>query len=138
MRSLGLRIRQFIPVFVAARNLQAGRILSRSDLELKELEAAEAVWDTLGPEDRPESFRTIAPITAGECLELRRLERYYLVRAGQTVTLVFVRPGLRVTVPGRAYSSGAAGDTIEVRTRSGARRFSGTVALSGEVVVEEL
>jgi flagella basal body P-ring formation protein FlgA len=138
VRSLGLRVRQFIPVFIAARELPAGSVLSREVVELRDEEVAYVEGGFLSPDDRLEGFRTTTTVRRGERIDPSRLERHYLVRAGESVTLVFIRPGLRVTVPGRAYSSGAAGDRIEVRARDASRRFSGTVSPSGEVLVEDL
>jgi len=137
-RGVGVRIRQFLPVAVAARDLPAGSLLRWEDLTLDEQDVGALSGGYLSLEDRPESFRTTAPIPRGQRVDPARLERHYLVRAGDTVTVVFLRPGLRVSLPGRSLGSGAAGDRVEVRTREAARRFSGEVSPSGEVIVEEL
>ena len=137
-RGVGVRIRQFLPVAVAARDLPAGSLLSWEDLALDEQDVSALSGGYLSLEDRPESFRTTAPIPRGQRVDPARLERYYLVRAGDTVTVVFLRPGLRVSLPGRSLGSGAAGDRVEVRTREAARRFYGRISPSGEVIVEEL
>jgi flagella basal body P-ring formation protein FlgA len=138
VHALGLRVRQFVPVFFAAQELPAGSVLSREVVELREEDITSIEGGFLCPNDRLEGFRTTSSIRRGERIDPARLERHYLVRAGETVTLVFIRPGLRVMVPGRAYGSGAAGDRIEVRPRDTSRRFSGVVSLSGEVLVEDL
>jgi flagella basal body P-ring formation protein FlgA len=137
-RSFGVRVRQYLPVFVAARDLAAGSVLDRDALELAEQDVAEISGGFLTAADRPEAFRTTAPLSRGERIDPARMLRNYLVRAGDAVAVVFVRPGLRVSVPGRAFASGAAGDRVEVRARGGSRRFTGTVVPSGEVIVDEL
>jgi flagella basal body P-ring formation protein FlgA len=136
--SFGIRVRQYLPVLFAVRDLAAGTVLNRELVELRDEEVGDISGQLLGPGDRPEAYRTIAPIPRGQRIDPSRLQRNYLVRAGDPVALVFVRPGLQVSVPGRAFASGAAGDRIEVMPRGGSRRFLGTVVPTGEVIVEEL
>ena len=135
---VGVRIRQFLPVAFAAREIRGGAVLERQDLEFRDEDVAALGGVFLGLEDRPEAYRATGPVRRGERIDPARLERHYLVRAGDTVAMVFVRPGLRVTVPGRAFSSGAAGERIEVRPREASRRFFGRVSPAGEVIIEEL
>jgi flagella basal body P-ring formation protein FlgA len=137
-RGLAVELRQLLPVAVAARDLPAGSVLRWKDLALEEQDIGATAGDYLSFDGRPEAFRTVGPISRGERIDPARLERHYLVRAGDRITVVFVRPGLRVSLPGRAISSGAVGDIVQVRPQEGGRRFAGQVSGSGEVTVEEL
>jgi flagella basal body P-ring formation protein FlgA len=61
-----------------------------------------------------------------------------LVKNGEVVTVVFLRPGFSVTLPGKALGSGGRGEPVEVRLQGSARRFRGRIAGVGEVLVEQL
>jgi hypothetical protein len=65
-RGVGVRIRQFLPVAVAARDLPAGSVLDWEDLELREEDVEALPGGFLAPEDRPEIFRTASPVRRGE------------------------------------------------------------------------
>jgi flagella basal body P-ring formation protein FlgA len=86
--------------------------------------------------DGVEQRQSAVGLLAGTRIEPGQLERILTVRAGDAVQVVFLRPGLRVSIPGRAAGSGVVGDRIEVRLRAGGRRFDASIAGVGEVWVE--
>ena len=70
-------------------------------------------------------------------MEPAHLSREYLVKAGEMVTVVFQRPGLSVSLPGKAFGSGGQGEPVEVRLQGSAKRFRGRISGLGEVLVEQ-
>ena len=58
-----------------------------------------------------------------------------LVKRGEAVTLVVQDGPLRITAPGRALSSGAAGEQVRVVTSDNHRTLHGTVDGPGRVRV---
>jgi len=120
----------------ASRDLERGSLLEEGDVQFVETDLSGLPGGYLT--ELEGSFRVLAPIPRGALLEPSRLARSFLVKAGDRVTVVFLRPGLSVTLPGRALGSAGRGETVEVSLRDPARRFRGRVEANGEVVVEQL
>jgi len=81
-------------------------------------------------------YKTPTSLRQGELLEGRLLQRVPAVRAGDRVMITIARPGLRVSLPGRAFRSGSVGDIIDVRPEATAKRFQARITSKGEVLVE--
>ncbi len=131
----------------AARDLERGQLLEAADVELVEqdLSALRSSHGSYGSSrsyltasDLQGSFRLLYPVPRGSLLEPSRLGRNLLVKAGERVVVVFVRPGLSITLNGKALGSGGPGETVEVSLRDPARRFRGRITEAGEVVIEQL
>jgi flagella basal body P-ring formation protein FlgA len=122
----------------AARDLPRGRLLEAGDLELVERDLSELRGGYLTAARLQGSWRLLGPVARGALLEPSRLARDLLVRAGERVVVVLLRPGLSITLSGKAWGSAGAGETVEVSLRDPARRFRGRVSDTGEVVVEQL
>lgn len=135
---LSIWVHHFLPVARAARNLKAGEPLTEREIEYTVEDISLLSGKFLAAGDAIGSVRTTAPISQGALIDPGRLVRHYLVKAGDTVTVVFLRPGLSVSLPGKAYGSGSQGDTVEVRPLVSQKRFSGRISDSGEVLVERL
>jgi flagella basal body P-ring formation protein FlgA len=131
-------IRNYLPVAHAAADLPRDRLLSEADVEYRELDITALPGRFLTGLEA--SFRTLSPIARGTVLDPARLERSFLVRTGERVTVVFLRPGLSVCVPGKALGSGGRGEEVEVALSAvpASKRFRGRVSAAGEVVVEQL
>lgn len=130
-------VHPYASVARAARDLPRDHLLSGEDVQYAEEDLSSLQGSYLTPADLEGSFRTLAPVSRGALLEPARLTRNLLVRAGERVTVVFVRPGLSVTLSGKAWGSGGRGETVEVTLRDPTRRFRGRVTDTGEVVVEQ-
>jgi flagella basal body P-ring formation protein FlgA len=130
-------IHHFLPVARAAQDLSAGRLLNDELVYFSPEDISVLSSRYLLPGDPLDGYRTTAPITSGALIEPNRLQRDLAVRAGQRITIVFVRPGLRIAAQGRALRSGGMGDTIEVRPVDTGKRFTGRISGAGEVLVEK-
>jgi flagella basal body P-ring formation protein FlgA len=122
----------------AARDLPRGRLLDPADVEFEERDLSELRGGYLTASGLQGSFRLLYPVPRGALLEPSRLAREQLVKAGERVVVVFVRPGLSISLTGKALGSGGPGETVEVSLRDAARRFRGRVTEAGEVVIEQL
>jgi flagella basal body P-ring formation protein FlgA len=133
-----LWIHNYLPVARAARDLPRGRVLEESDVEYAETDVSQVPSPLLAATNLTGAWRTLTPIAQGQLLESARLTRELWVKTGDTVSVVFVRPGLSVTVPGRAFGSGGPGEPVEVRLRGSSRRFQARITGVREVLVEGL
>jgi flagella basal body P-ring formation protein FlgA len=129
-------IHHFLPVARAALDLPANQLLteelvifSQEDVSL--LRSAFVVQG-----EEISGYKTLSSLRRGERVDAQRLQRVLAVRAGDRVTITLARPGLRVSLPGRAFRSGSVGDIIDVRPEATAERFQARITSKGEVLVE--
>jgi flagella basal body P-ring formation protein FlgA len=131
-------VHPFAEVARATRDLPRGRLLSPEDVEFSPQDLSGLRGSYLTASGLQGSFRLLYPVARGALLEPARLARNLLVKAGERVVVVLVRPGLSVTLTGKAWGSAGPGETVEVSLRDPLRRFRGRVMETGEVVVEQL
>lgn len=101
------------PVVVAARDLERGEVLSRSDLEIQNLDI------TGQREPCTSKSQAVGKILkrglgSGQIVEMHNLDRQVLVNRGDLVTMVAERGALQVSARGVAASNGRKGDVITV------------------------
>ncbi len=133
-----LWIHQFLPVARAATDLLPGQPLGERLLEYRDEDISMIQDGFLLEGSVPELFRTAVRVAAGTRINRTMLRKIYAVRAGDTVLIHFLRPGLQVSLPGRAFGSGSVGDMVEVKPRDSNRRFLGRIISKKEVLVENL
>ncbi len=134
--SFRIWVHHFVPVARAKFDLPADQVLGEEKLTFNEDDISLLRSSFLTEEDTPGQYRTTAPIRQGERIERDRLQRFLAVRAGDRITITFVRPGLQISLPGRAFRSGSFGDLIDVRADLTGKRFEGRITAAGEVSVE--
>lgn len=134
--SLRIWVHHFLPVARAKFDLPADQALSEEVLAFNEEDISLLRSSFLTEEDTLGQYRTTAPISQGERIQRDRLQRFQAVRAGDRITITFVRPGLQISLPGRAFRSGSYGDLVDVRADLTGKRFQGRITAAGEVSVE--
>ena len=134
--SFRIWIHYFLPVARARFDLPADQSLSEEVLTFNEEDISLLRSSFLTEQDTLVQYRTTAPIRQGERIERDRLQRFLAVRAGDRITITFVRPGLQISLSGRAFRSGSFGDLIDVRADLTGKRFQGRITAAGEVSVE--
>ena len=116
---------------VLARAVEKGELLSAGDFTVATVLAAQA-RSALAPADAA-GMETSRRLNAGSPVRAFDVMRPQLVRRGEPVSLVVRRGGLAITAPGRALSSGAAGDVVRVVNAATSRTLEGTVEKAGHV-----
>jgi flagella basal body P-ring formation protein FlgA len=134
--SFRIWVHHFLPVARAAVDLPADFSLTEEAVIFNEEDVSllRSAFVVQGEEIR--GYKTVASIRRGERIEGERLQRVLAVRAGDRVMISFTRPGLRVSLPGRAFRSGSVGDIIDVRPEATTGRFQARITSKGEVLVE--
>jgi len=134
--SMRIWIHHFLPVARAAVDLPAGHELTEPALifSQEDVSLLQSTFVVQGEAIR--SYRTLSSLSQGERVEAERLQRVLAVRAGDRVMITVLRPGLRVSLPGRALRSGSVGDLVDVRPEATAKRFQARITAKGEVLVE--
>jgi flagella basal body P-ring formation protein FlgA len=134
--SFRIWIHHYLPVARAALDLPANHVLTEESLVFSEEDVSLLQPGFILQGEAINGYRTLSPLRRGERIEGQRLQRVLAVRAGDRVMITVVRPGLRVTLPGRAFRSGSVGDVIDVRPQATTKRFRARITSQGEVLVE--
>lgn len=134
--SFRIWIHHFLPVARAAIDLPADYSLSEETMTFSEEDVSLLQSTFVVQGEEIHGYKTLASIRRGERIEAERLQRVLAVRAGDRVMISFTSPGLRISLPGRAFRSGSVGDIIDVRPEATTRRFQARITSNGEVLVE--
>lgn len=100
---------------VTSRHINHGTIITAADLALQKREVtynshlfARSIGEVVGKKAR-------TTLQANQSVRADQVERVPLIKSGQMVTIVAENGVLKVSVTGKAHSSGAAGDIIRVQ-----------------------
>ena len=133
--SLRLLVDARTNMVVAARPLAANTVLTADDLQIAKHEVAQAggqaltrISEAVGKKLRT-AVRSGVPIRAGQ------LASVPVVVSGQLVTIIAENGGVRITVAGRARSSGGTGDLIRVQNLLSQKEFPARVLDASTVEV---
>ena len=115
---LPLTVKVFGRGLVAAAAQPAGAVLSDADLRQGEVDLADGAAPLLVPEAA--IGRTLArALTPGQTLHQADLRTRQWFAAGDTVQIIAIGPGFRVSGEGQALGPGMEGQPARVRTESG-------------------
>jgi flagella basal body P-ring formation protein FlgA len=129
-------IHHFLPVARAEIDLPADCSLSEKAVAFSEEDVSLLQSSFVVQGEELERYKTVSSLRRGELIDGRLLQRVLAVRAGDRVLITVERPGLRVSLPGRALRSGSVGDVVDVRPDSTSKRFQARITSKGEVLVE--
>jgi flagella basal body P-ring formation protein FlgA len=120
---------------VAKRQLLNGTLLTADVLETKMQNLALAGGQHIKSIDDAVGKKTRITVRPGYPIRSDQLVAVPVVVSGQLVTIVLERPGMKITVSGRAKSSGGIGDLIRVENLSSRREIPAKVVDSSTVEV---
>jgi flagella basal body P-ring formation protein FlgA len=128
---MGLAAPAAADTVVAAKNLRPGMIVSAMDVKLVEAEIAggfQLLEDVIGQEARVVLYagRPVLPNDIGPPA---------LIDRNQIVTLVYIAGPMTILAEGRSLGRGAVGDRVRVMNLSSRTTITGSVSLSGDVIV---
>lgn len=121
---------------VLNRRINAGEVITESDLDWRELPASRADGNLLANTQDLIGKTVRRPTPAGQPLRATDVRRPEVIAKGAMVSIVMESPGLLLSTAGRALDSGGAGDTISVMNLQSKRTVEGIVAGPSKVVVQ--
>ena len=122
-------------VFVAARDLRRGDVLTEQDLRRARRDASRMPSDAIRDRSQAVGLRATRSLRADQLLRGSHVERVPVVGRGDRVTLVLESGAIQISGIGRAVEAGAVGDWIRVVNLDSRRELSGRVARDGRVHV---
>jgi flagella basal body P-ring formation protein FlgA len=121
-------------VVTLARDLARGEAIRENDITIERRPKAEAA-DTIRQADAAIGQAARRELRAGQFLRTADLMKPELVSRGDSVTLVFESPGVRVTMQAKAIEAGTLGDLIQVLNPQSKRIVQATVDGPGRVII---
>ena len=121
---------------LALHALDAGHVLRADDLTLAQRDLASLPAGTL--DDLRQGVGQVLrySVAAGQAITRAMLRGPRLVHAGQSVPLIALAPGVRLSALGVAMQDGSQGQTVMARNAQSGRIVHGVIDAAGEVVVE--
>lgn len=116
---LPVTVKVFAKALVATRALPGGTVLSEADLAQEEVNLAEDVSVAVVQADQAIGRTLERPLAAGRSLRQSHLKARQWFAAGETVQVVALGPGFRVSGAGQALTAGVEGQPVRIRTESG-------------------
>lgn len=133
--SVRLHVDARTDMVVANRQLLSGAVLTAEDVSIQKQDIALAGGQYVKSIDDLFGKKLRASVRAGAPIRGDQLVNVPVVVNGQMVTIILERPGLRISVAGRAKSAGAVGDLIRVQNLSSNREIPARVIDSSTVEV---
>jgi len=120
-------------VVVTSRPLNRLHVLAESDLAMRRVDLTSLSGNTVTQMDMAVGKRLKRALGAHATLRMDHLERPYLVKAGDLVTIVAESKGVRITGLGRVEERGRQGDTVRVSNTDSKKDIYGEVLDSSTI-----
>lgn len=130
-----LEVEALTDMVVTVRQIDHGSILSADDLALRKQDIATVQGRFLGNLADAVGKKARITLKANAPLRSDQLEKVPVVKTGQLVTIVAENERMRITVTGKAKSSGAVGDTITVQNLNSLKDVPARIIDAGTVAV---
>ncbi|MGE0751042.1 MAG: flagellar basal body P-ring formation chaperone FlgA [Variibacter sp.] len=123
-----------VPAVIPLRALGRGETIRESDVVLERRPKAEAGDGIVGRMDAAVGMAVKRALRVGQALRTADLMKPEVVKQNETVTITYQRPGIVLSIRGKALESGAEGDVVNVLNVQSKRTIQTTVAGPGRVI----
>jgi flagella basal body P-ring formation protein FlgA len=127
-------VRIHAEVVVTSRPVGRGQVIAEADLARRTLDLTQQPLGLIADAQAAVGRVSVAALPAGATLRPDMLRAPFAVAQGQSVKLLFLGEGFRVSSEGRSLSNASIGQPAQVRTASG-KVVKGTVQAPGVVEV---
>lgn len=127
-----------VRIAVPARNIARGETIEQADLQYINIDQARTSSDLIMAMNNLAGMQARRFLRAGEPVRTSDVRPPILVSKGSTVTIVFLAPGVSLTVSGKAMSEGGLGESVVVLNPVSYRQITGIVTAAGTVRVGNL
>lgn len=128
-------IEVLVNMVFTVRQINFGTIISNSDLMLKKQNLASVQGRYIPTPEQAIGQRARMTLRPNVPIRPEQLEKPPLIKTGQLVTIIAENERMRITVTGKAKSSGAAGDTIIVQNLNSLKEMPARVLSADSVAI---
>jgi flagellar basal body P-ring formation protein FlgA len=117
LRNIAVRIdvEALADTVVTVRQIEHGTVITADDLALQKRELTQNSRLGIRSIDEAAGKKARTTLRANQPVRADQIERVPLIKSGQMVTIVAENSVIKISVTGKAHSSGAAGDIIRVQ-----------------------
>ena len=133
--SLRLQVEARTEMLTSTRQLLAGSLLKSEDLQMQKQDLALAGGHPVKNLEDAVGKKVRLTVRAGAPIRNDQLVKVPVVVSGQLVTIIAENSGLKITVSGRAKSSGSIGDLIRVQNLASGKELPARVLDASTVEV---
>ncbi len=137
LRYTGVAV-ETVPVVIPLRPIGRGETIRASDVSLERRPKADAGENPVGSLDAAVGMAVKRPLRMGLAVRAADLMKPEIVRQNEVVTITYERPGIVLSVRGKALESGAEGDVVNVLNIQSKRTLQTTVTGPGRVAAAAL
>jgi flagella basal body P-ring formation protein FlgA len=137
LRNISVRVdvEALTDMVVALHQIEHGELISAADVVLQKREISQNTNLAARTIDEVVGQKTRMTIRANQPVRADRIERVPLIKSGQMVTIVAELEVLKISVSGKARSSGAEGDAIRVQNLTSLKEIAAVVVSATTVQV---
>lgn len=114
-------------VYTAGRTLPRNHLLTEADIRIDERDVSRSAAGYMSNKDRLIGQRLKQQVIAGRIITPAMLQADFIVRRGQSVTLIAAGGGINIKMSGKALKDGALGQRIRVENSKSGRVVEGIV-----------
>jgi len=128
-------VKVLLDIVVADAMLERGQVISEGDLAIEPHDIGnlpQGYFDDTGKVAGMITRRVVKP---GDLINSNMLKQAYMVKRGESVSLVVKTPGLQVRMKGKALGNATRGNTVRVKNLSSNRIVEGVATAPGVVSI---
>ncbi|RAK58597.1 flagella basal body P-ring formation protein FlgA [Phenylobacterium hankyongense] len=122
-----------VDVLTYARNLTAGDVVQPTDLVWGKVAAAPS--DAPSDPDAIIGLAAKRPLRAGAAVSMRDVAAAQVIKAGETVTVMYQAEGISLSLQGKALGAAGVGETLNVQNTASKRIIQAVVTGPGQAIV---
>jgi flagella basal body P-ring formation protein FlgA len=122
-------------IIISQTSIPRGQIISANDVQVSIMRKDRAGFDPATSPSAVIGKAARKSLVAGRTIRYTDLAEPVLVERGKRILIVFVRPGITLSVTGEAMMDGAEGDVVKVMNPQSKRMLEGVVSRDGRVVI---
>jgi flagella basal body P-ring formation protein FlgA len=130
------RVEVYGQALVAVRSLPAGHILSSEDLRLAQVNLEENKGSAVNDFSLLVGQKLRSPVSAGNVVDIRRVQPQVLVRPGDVVTMMCANLNMNLSTKGKAEQNGYYNSLIKLTNLNSKQQVYGRVLDANTVIVE--
>ncbi|MEM9839101.1 MAG: flagellar basal body P-ring formation chaperone FlgA [Pseudomonadota bacterium] len=124
-----------VPIVVAANTLRRDHEISGGDIELRHIPLTQVSATALAHVDDAIGMATRRTLVAGRPIREEDVGPPIVLKKNGAIEIVYARPGISLSMRGRALEDGAVGEAIRVKADGEGRIVVGEVVSADRVVV---
>lgn len=122
-----------VEVLTYARNMAAGELVQPQDLVWGKVAAAP--MDAPSDADQVIGLAAKRPLRAGAAVSSRDVAAAQVIKAGETITVVYENDGISLSLQAKAMAAAGVGESLSVQNPSSKKVFQAVAAGPGQAIV---